>query len=68
MNWRGKPLRGYEIILNLIRGTSTNKGLRVCAKLDRKIYLTGTKISEFEFKKIKIEHHVVNPDWNYTIN
>jgi len=68
MNWRGKPLRSYEIILNLIRGTSTNKGLSVSAKLDRKIYLTGTKISESEFKKIKIEHHVVNPDWNYTIN
>ena len=25
MNWKGKPLRSYEMILNLIEGTKTKK-------------------------------------------
>ena len=68
VNWRGKPLRSYEIVLNLIRATTTRMGLRVAAEVDRKIYRPGEKISEVEFAKINIEHHAVNPDWNYTIN
>src|SRR3989344_555459 len=38
MNWKGKPLRNYEMILNLIEGTKTNKGLKIKAKMDKKIY------------------------------
>ena len=68
MNWKGKPLRTYEIILNLIEGTKTGKGLKISAKLDRKIYKTGRKVDQTDFKKIKIRHHKRNPDWNYTIN
>jgi len=68
MNWRGKPLGSYEIILNLIRVTVTRMGLRVVAEVDRKIYRPGEKISEEEFAKIDIEHHSVNPDWNNTLN
>ena len=68
MNWKGKPLRTYEIILNLIEGTKTGKGLKISAKLDRKIYSTGQKVDESEFRKIKIKHHARNPDWNYTLN
>lgn len=67
MNWRGKPLISYEVIINLIQGTKTEKGLQIKAKLDKKKYKKGKKILEDELKKINIEKHSINSDWNYTI-
>ena len=67
MNWRGKPLRNYEIILNLIEGTTTRKGLKIKAKMDKKIYLLKQKLSKEEIEKINISRHKVNPKWNYTL-
>ena len=67
MNWKGKPLRNYEIILNLIEGTKTKKGLMIKAKIDKKIYELGKKIAEKELEKIYILKHHINPQWNYTI-
>ena len=51
MNWKGKPLTDYEIIINLIEGTTTKKGLKIKAKMDKKMYEIGKKISE---KRLKI--------------
>ena len=67
MNWKGKPLRSYEIILNLIRGTTTKTGLKISAKIDKKIYETGKKVQECDFQKINFKRHSINPKWNYTI-
>lgn len=67
MNWRGRPLRNYEMILNLIEGTKTKKGLKIKAKMDKKIYELGKKISEKEIERINIRNHKINPQWNYTI-
>ena len=67
MNWRGKPLINYEMIINLIEGTKTNKGLKIKAKMDRNIYELGKKILEKEFDKINIKEHEINPRWNYTL-
>jgi len=67
MNWKGKPLRNYEMILNLIEGTKTKKGLKIKAKIDKKIYELGKKISEKQAGKINILSHKINPEWNYTI-
>ena len=67
MNWKGKPLVDYEVVINLIRGTKTEKGLKLRAKLDRRKYKKGKKILEREFKKINLEEHSTNSDWNYTI-
>jgi hypothetical protein len=68
MNWKGKPLRNYEMILNLIEGTRTRKGLNIRAKMDRNFYETGKKISEEDMEKINIFVHKVNSQWNYTIS
>src|SRR3989339_854194 len=68
MNWRGKPLRDYEIILNLIEGTKTKKGLKIKAKIDKGIYELGKKVSEKEMDKINILEHKINSKWNYTIS
>jgi len=67
MNWRGKPLINYEIIINLIEGTKTKKGLKIKAKIDKKIYELKQKVSNKEFEKINLEEPKINSKWNYTI-
>jgi len=68
MNWRGKPLTDYEIIINLIEGTTTKKGLKIKAKMDKRIYELGKKVLEEDFKKINLKEHVINSKWNYTLS
>jgi hypothetical protein len=36
MNWRGRPLRTYETIVNLIGNTTNRGGLLVQESLDRR--------------------------------
>ena len=43
MNWRGRPLVSYQIIVNLIGATTTQAGLRVQADLDTDFYPTKVK-------------------------
>ena len=68
MNWRGKPLINYKVIINLIEGTKTKKGLKIKAKIDKGIYELGKKILEKEFKKINLKEHSINSKWNYTLS
>ena len=37
-NWRGKPLRTFETVVDLIGNTRTHAGLRVRAGLDKRKY------------------------------
>jgi hypothetical protein len=67
-NWRGRPLVSHEVIVNLIGSTTTKTGLRVKAKLSRKKYETGIKISNEDFARIKIKPKRFHGDWNYTIS
>ena len=66
-NWRGRPLVSHEVIVNLIGSTTTRNGLNVKAKLSTKKYETGIKISDEEFRRIKIKPKRFHGDWNYTI-
>ena len=68
LNWRGKPLINYKLIINLIEGTTTKKGLKIKAKIDKKIYELGKKMTEEEIEKINIFNHKINPQWNYTLS
>jgi len=68
MNWRGKPLINYEIIISLIEGTKTKKGLKIKAKMDKNIYELKQKVSNKEFEKINLEEHKINSKWNYTLS
>jgi hypothetical protein len=67
INWRGRPLRTHEIVVNLIANTTNRGGLVVRAQLDRKKYPTGKKISAKEFRAIKIEKDEFHGEWNYVI-
>ena len=68
MNWRGKPLTSLEVIVSLIANTTTQTGLRIKAKLDRKSYPLGEKISPEEFDGIRIHPAPFHGDWNYAIS
>ncbi len=66
-NWRGRPLVSYEVIVNLIASTKTQKGLEVKCQLDERKYEKGIKVSDEEFKKINIEREAFHGEWNYKI-
>jgi len=67
LNWAGQPLRTFETMLALIRGTVTETGLKVEAFLVEKLYQTGLKVADKVMKSLNIERHAVCPNWNYTI-
>ena len=67
LNWRGKPLTSYEVVVNLIGSTTTANGLEVNSELDRNIYEKGIKVIDKDFKKINIVKDSFHGEWNYTI-
>ena len=67
MNWKGQPLTSHEVVLKLIGSTKTNSGLKVCAKLDKKTYPKGIKVSDEEMAKINLIQHKFHGELNYTI-
>lgn len=67
INWAGVPLRSCGIMLNFIRNTTTQSGLKVDAHLNKKNYEKGIKITDEQMKEIRIERHEELPEWNYTI-
>ena len=66
-NWRAKPLTSIEVIVNLIASTTTEKGLKVKSKIDKKQYEKGLKISDEEMKSININRNNFRGEWNYVI-
>jgi hypothetical protein len=67
INWRGRPLRSYETIVSLIGNTTNRGGLVVRARLDRRRYPIGKKISAKDLRELLIERHEFHGDWNYVI-
>ena len=68
LNWRGKPLRSFKTIVQLIAATTTTTGLTVRAELDENKYAKGVKISDAQFAAINLARHPFHGDWNYTIS
>ena len=67
MNWRGKPLTTYQVIVSLIAATSNKAGLRVRAALDAKTYPAGIKVDDVVFDSINLKAERFHGDWNYTL-
>ena len=67
LNWRGKPLTSYEVIVNLIAATTTSKGLKVKCMLDRNEYPKGIKITKEEVEELGIIRDEFHGEWNYTL-
>lgn len=66
-NWAGRPLDSYETILNYLRSTKTTTGLKVNARLVKKQYVKGIKISDAEMAKLNITRPKSLAKWNYTL-
>ena len=67
INWRGKPLRSFRTIVQLIAATTTDTGLTVRAELDERKYPKGIKISDAQLAAVNIFQHGFHGEWNYTI-
>jgi hypothetical protein len=67
MNWRGRPLRTYETVVNLIGNTTNWGGLVVRARLDRRKYPIGKRVTAKDLRALKIERDAFHGDWNYVI-
>lgn len=67
INWRGKPLNDYRSIVDLIGSTTNRSGLTVKARLDKKKYSKGRKVTATEIKTLNITRDKFHGEWNYTI-
>jgi len=66
-NWRGKPLRTFETIVDLIGNTRTAAGLRVKAKLDKRKYPTGAVVTKAQMKALELTPDSFRGEWNYEL-
>ena len=67
INWRGKPLTSYQVLINLIASTTTTTGLVVKARLDKKNYKKGKKVPDYEMENLRVIKNKFHGEWNYTI-
>jgi len=67
INWRGRPLRSYETVVKLISNTTNGGGLVVRARLDRRKYPIGKKVSAKDMRALHIERNDFHGDWNYVV-
>jgi len=68
INWRGKPLRSYRTIVQLIAATTTDAGLKVRAELDENKYPKGVRITDAQLAAVNLTPHDFHGEWNYTIS
>lgn len=68
INWRGRPLTDYQVIIETIAATTTDTGLTVEAVLDEGIYPTGVKVPNAQMKAVPLTPHQFHGEWNYTIH
>ena len=66
-NWRGKPLTSLQVIVSLIAGTTTRKGLKVHAEIDDRSYPAGIKVPDEEMDLFNLRRDTFHGEWNYEI-
>jgi len=66
-NWAAQPLESYETMLKFIRATRTDTGMEVRARISRKKYQKGIRVSDRQMEQIHLKQARVNPEWNYII-
>ncbi len=67
MNWRGRPLRTHQVIVDLISSTTTATGLTVHCVLDTGDYPTGVRYTNKDVEALPISYQDFHGAWNYTI-
>ena len=67
-NWRGKPLRTFETIVDFIGNTRTEAGLRVKAKLDKRKYKKGVVVTKEQMEALSLHRGEFKGEWNYELH
>jgi hypothetical protein len=67
INWRGRPLTDYQVVIETIAATTTDTGLTVEAVLDEGAYPTGVKVTKAEFEAVPLAPQKFHGEWNYTV-
>src|SRR3984957_16554102 len=68
--WRGRPLTGYDVIIDTIGAVTTTTGLACAAVLHENAYPTGLEVSDQQMRAIEDRHltrHDWHGEWNYTL-
>lgn len=68
MNWRGRPLTDYQVIVETIAATTTETGLTVAAVMDTNAYPKGVRISDSQMKSVPLQRYAFHGEWNYVIH
>jgi transposase len=68
LNWSGQPLVSHEVVVSLIKATTTAKGLKVDAEVDRNQYPAGVTVSDEEMACLNLVRDPFHGEWNYTIS
>jgi hypothetical protein len=68
INWRGRPLTDYEVIIETIAATHTTTGLTVTAYLDTNIYPTGIAYTKADVENLPITRQAFHGEWNYQVH
>ncbi|MDQ3623092.1 MAG: ISAzo13 family transposase, partial [Verrucomicrobiota bacterium] len=67
LNWSGQPLVSHEVVVSLIKATTTAQGLKVDAEVDRNEYPAGVTVSDEEMMSLNLSRDPFHGEWNYTI-
>jgi len=67
MNWRGRPLKTHQIIVDLISSTTTATGLTVHCTLDTGEYPTGITYTAADVDALPLQRHDFHGEWNYSL-
>lgn len=66
-NWAGKPLRSFEVMLNYIRHTTTETGLKVKAFWVDRVFEKARQVSQEEREALNLVRRAICPNWNYML-
>jgi hypothetical protein len=66
-NWRGRPLRSLEVIIQLIANTRLGSGTKLQAAKDEGKYEKGKKVGPEEFADVRLLKQEFHGEWNYVI-
>ena len=67
INWCGRPLSSYEVIVDLIPSSTTSVGLKVYVRPDQKTCPTKLTITDHRLAAVNIRRHDSHPERNYRI-
>jgi hypothetical protein len=67
INWRGRPLTSYQVIVNLVAATTTGTGLRILAEWEQGSFPIGVVVTDDELAAVPLNGHDWHPEWNYDI-